>query len=87
MAARSHFVFPIDAKKHKVLVIWDQNGYGEYEFDWCICDKALACGGGTKNIIPPENFGDIITYIRTTTNKAATLWSTMLLHRCTDLPK
>ena len=73
MAARGHFVFPIDAKNHKVLVIWDLNGYGEYEFDWCICDKVMACtsvgvrrggdgGGGTKNIIPPKfsNFGDII---------------------------
>ena len=30
---RSHF--PIDARNHKVLVIWDLNGYGEYEFDWC----------------------------------------------------
>ena len=78
MAARGHFVFPIDAKNYKVLVIWDLNGYGEYEFDWCICDKVmalqeLACGGGgcggggggrTKNIIPPKfsNFRDIITY-------------------------
>ena len=26
MAARCHFVFPIDAKNHKVLVIWDLNG-------------------------------------------------------------
>ena len=33
MAARGHFVFPIDAKNHKVLIIWDFNGYGEYEFD------------------------------------------------------
>ena len=33
MAARGHFVFSIDAKNHKVLVIWDLNGYGEYEFD------------------------------------------------------
>ena len=31
MAARGHFVFPIDAKNHRVLVIWDLNGYGEYE--------------------------------------------------------
>ena len=51
MAARGHFVFPIDDKNHRVLVIWDLNGYGEYEFNWCICDKvmpvqALACGGG-----------------------------------------
>ena len=43
MAARGHFVFPIDAKNHKVLVIWDLNDYGEYEFDWCICDKVMAC--------------------------------------------
>ena len=35
--------FPIDAKNHKVLLIWDLNGYGEYEFDWCICDKDMAC--------------------------------------------
>ena len=40
MAARGHFVFPIDAKNHRVLVIWDLNGY---EFDWCICDKVMAC--------------------------------------------
>ena len=62
MAARGHFVFSIDAKNHKVLVIWDLNGYGEYEFDWGICDnvmalQALACGGGgTKNIIFPNFF-------------------------------
>ena len=43
MAARGHFVFPIDATTHEVLVIWDLNGYGEYEFDWCICDKVMAC--------------------------------------------
>ena len=43
MAARGHFIFPIDAKNHRVLVIWDLNGYGEYEFDWCICDKVMAC--------------------------------------------
>ena len=43
MAARCHFVFPIDAKNHKVLAIWDLNGYGEYEFDLCICDKVMAC--------------------------------------------
>ena len=43
MAARGHFVFPIDDKNHRVLVIWDLNGYGEYEFDRCICDKAMAC--------------------------------------------
>ena len=43
MAARGHFVFPIDAKNHKVLVIWDLNGYGEYEFDWCICGQVIAC--------------------------------------------
>ena len=36
-----HFVFPIDDKNHRVLVIWDLNGYGEYEFDRCICDKVL----------------------------------------------
>ena len=41
MAARGHFVFPIDAKNHKVLVIWDLNSYGEYEFDWCICDEVM----------------------------------------------
>ena len=38
MAARGHFVFPIDDKNHRVLVIWDLNGYGEYEFERCICD-------------------------------------------------
>ena len=43
MAARGHFVFPIDAKNHRVLVIWDLNGYGEYEFDWCIGEKVMAC--------------------------------------------
>ena len=58
MATKDHFVFSIDAKNHKVLVIWDLNGYGgEYEFDM----KVLACSGGaTKNIIPPNfsNFGE-----------------------------
>ena len=43
MAASGHFIFPIDAKNHRVLVIWDLNGYGEYEFDRCICDKVMAC--------------------------------------------
>ena len=46
MAARGGIpdaVLPIHAKNHKVLVIWDLNGYGEYEFDWCICDKVMAC--------------------------------------------
>ena len=38
MATRGHFVFPIDDKNHRVLVIWDLNGYGEYEFNRCICD-------------------------------------------------
>ena len=42
MAARGHFVFPIDDKNHRVLVIWDLNGYGEYEFNRCICDKVMA---------------------------------------------
>ena len=32
MAARGHFVFPIDANNHLVLVIRYLNGYGEYEF-------------------------------------------------------
>ena len=40
MAARGHFVFPIDDKNHRVLLIWDLNGYGEYEFDRCICAAA-----------------------------------------------
>ena len=40
MAARGHFVFPINAKNHRVLVIWDLNGYGKYEFDMCVCDKS-----------------------------------------------
>ena len=43
MAARGHFVFPIDAKNHRVLVIRELNGYGEYEFDRCICDTVMAC--------------------------------------------
>ena len=68
MAARGHFVFLIDAKNHRVLVIWDLNGYGEYEFDWGICDKVMACTrvgvrwrrrrrrrrGATKDIISPK---------------------------------
>ena len=76
MAASGHFVFPIDAKNHKVLVIWDLNGYGEYEFDLCICDKVMACTSvgvrrrrrrrrRNQNTIPPKyfNFGDIIMHI------------------------
>ena len=43
MAARGHFVFPIDAKNHRVLVIWDLNGYGEYKFDRSIGDKVMVC--------------------------------------------
>ena len=56
MAARGHFVFPIDARIHSVLVIWDINGYGKYEFDRLICDKVMACtsvgvsgGGGGRD--------------------------------------
>ena len=37
------FVYKMAAKNQKVLVIWDLNGYGEYEFDWRICDKVMAC--------------------------------------------
>ena len=74
MATRDHFVFPIDAKHHKVHVNWDLNGsmanmnlIGVFVTKlWPV--QALACGGGgdgggTKNIIPPKfsNFGDIIT--------------------------
>ena len=69
MAARGHFVFPIDAQNHRVLLIWDLNGYGEYDLIGVFVTKlwpvlALACGGGggggggdgsaTKNIIPPK---------------------------------
>ena len=43
MATRGHFVFPNDDKYHRVLVIWDLNGYGEYELNRCICDKVMAC--------------------------------------------
>ena len=70
MAARGHFVFPTDAKNHRDLVIWDLNGYVEYEFDWCICDKVMACTRvgvrrrrrRRKNIISSKfsNFGAII---------------------------
>ena len=37
------FLFSDWCKNHRVLVIWDFNGYGEYEFYWCICDKVMAC--------------------------------------------
>ena len=53
MAARGHFVFPIDAKNYKVLVIWDLSGYhalanmnliGVFVTKlWPV--QALACGG------------------------------------------
>ena len=60
MAARGHFVFPIDDKNHRVLVIWDLNGYCMANIrnrsvsanmnliggpDRCICDKVMACTG------------------------------------------
>ena len=70
MATRGHFVFPIDAKNQRILVIWDLNGYGKCEFEWCIGDKVMACtsvgvrrrrggdggggGGATKDIISPK---------------------------------
>ena len=70
MAARGHFVFPIDDTNHRVLVIWDLNGYGEGVFVtklWPVQALALACGGGgdggdggdggggaTKTIISPK---------------------------------
>ena len=70
MAARGHFVFPIDAKNYRVLVIWDLNGYGEYEFDWCMCDKVMARTSvgvwrrrrrrRNQKHNTPEIFGDII---------------------------
>ena len=65
MAARGHFIFPIDAKNHRVLVIWDLN-HAMAKMNligvlvttlWPV--QALACGGGggdsgggdaTKNI-------------------------------------
>ena len=51
MAARGHFGFPIDAKNHRVLVIWDLNGYGEYDLIGVFVTKlwavqSLECGGG-----------------------------------------
>ena len=62
MAARGHFVFPIDAKNHKVLVIWDLNGYGEYEFDWCICEKVMAYTSvGVYNIV--AIYGSVYTLV------------------------
>ena len=60
MAARGHFVFPIDAKNHKVLVIWDLNGYVGVFVTKLWSGQVLACSGGggdggaTKNIIPPD---------------------------------
>ena len=45
MAARRHFVFSIDAKNHRVLVIRDLNGYGEYELDRCIFIMACTSVG------------------------------------------
>ena len=77
MAARGHFVFPIDAKNHRVLVIWDLNGYGEYEF-WYVylwqsyglykrwrAAAETAAQPETRNIISPKfsNFGDIINQL------------------------
>ena len=51
MAARCHFVFPIDDKNHRVLVIWDLNGYGDMNLIGVFVTKlwpeqSLACGGG-----------------------------------------
>ena len=39
---RSHFS-PFQINTHRILVIWDLNGNGEYEFEWCIDDKVMAC--------------------------------------------
>ena len=88
MVARGHFVFPIEAKSQRVLLIWDLNGYDEYEFDWCICDKVMACtsvgvGGATKNIIiPPKcsNFRDIITFITNTNYYSRVCIYCLLVH-------
>ena len=62
--------FLIDAKNHRVLVIWDLNGYANMNLIGVFVTKlwpvqAFACGGGdgaTKNIIPPKfsNFEGII---------------------------
>ena len=40
---RKNKMASIQENNHKVLVIWDLNDYGEYEFDWCICDKIMGC--------------------------------------------
>ena len=63
MAARGHFVFPIDAKNHRVLVIWDLNGYVEYEFDRCICDKVMACTSvGVRRRNQKHNITEILKF-------------------------
>ena len=66
MTARGHFVFPIDAKNHRVSGMANMNLICVFVTKlWPV--QALACdcgdgGGATKNIISPKfsNFGDII---------------------------
>ena len=80
MAARGHFVSPIDAKNQKV--------HGEYEFDLCICDKVMAfTSAGVRRrhtfCTTPKvsNFGGIIIFQKDTvtlcelTNKVCTFLS------------
>ena len=56
-------MFWADAKNHKVLVIWDLNGYGEYEYDWCICDKVMACiSVGVRRRNQKHNTPDIFKF-------------------------
>ena len=59
MATRGHFVFPIDAKNHKIFVILDLMAMANMNLIGVFVTKlwhvqVLACGGGdgggTKNI-------------------------------------
>ena len=64
--SRGHFVFTIYAKNHRILVICDLKsgyGYGEYEFDWCICDKVMACTSvGVRRRNQKHNTREIIKF-------------------------
>ena len=79
MATRGHFVFPIDAKNHRVLVIWDLNGDGEYEFDRCICDEVMACTSVDSHSIDIYMYYKHIRSYQTKTSKQRFLFDLQLI--------
>ena len=84
MAARGHFVFPIDAKNLRVLVIRDLNGYGEYEFYRCICDKVMTCtsvGHNITNIFKFREYDYLSDYLSNYLSNYLSIFSCVIFHK------